>query len=243
MVIEGNPMLLLGNDFLATHAASIQLASDSADGSITLGAPSTVAPLEVNGSPSPDAPPIFRVSTSPIAMVPVSLTCAQVCPTSANPITTDFFRGPQAAENDNQLVSEPLFNTADEFAAKAPASCGSEYGFLRRLFFIDHIPRNSQANVIPSKACSIDEMTIGFQAGKHGVLKQRCHRYKRAGDGFQADALCLDGGYLLAFAFRGDKTVPVYNANFSTPLDVWTEAAGDPRAPCAWVQLPPRRKR
>ena len=127
MVIEGNPMLLLGNDFLATHAASIQLASDSADGSITLGAPSTVAPLEVSGSPSPDAPPIFRVSTSPIAVVPVSMTCAHVCPTSANPITTDFFRGPQATKNDNQLVTEPLFSTADEFAAKAPASCGSEY--------------------------------------------------------------------------------------------------------------------
>ena len=37
---------------------------------------------------------------------------------------------------------------------------------------------------------SIDEMTIGFQ-GKHG--DKRRITYKRAGDGFQCDALCENG--------------------------------------------------
>ena len=99
---------------------------------------------------------------------------------------------------------------------EAPSPGTAKWDVLHKVRpLIDHLLDNSQANVIASKACSIDEMTIGFQ-GHHGALKQRCHRYKRAGDGFQADALCLDGGYLLAFAFRGDNTIPVYNPSFST---------------------------
>eukprot|EP00967_Tisochrysis_lutea_P024665 scaffold28352_cov34-Tisochrysis_lutea.AAC.4 len=59
-MIEDNPMLLLGNDSLAlaTHAASIQLATDSADGYITLGAPSLRPPIglgEVRSSAQPSA--------------------------------------------------------------------------------------------------------------------------------------------------------------------------------------------
>jgi len=35
------------------------------------------------------------------------------------------------------------------------------------------------------KRVTIDEITVGFQ-GHHGQLKQRCGKFKRAGDGFQA---------------------------------------------------------
>ena len=61
---------------------------------------------------------------------------------------------------------------------------------------------------------SIDEITIGFQ-GHHSRLKMRCGKYKRAGDGFQADALVLEGGYVLFLVFRGDNTVPIFEKTFS----------------------------
>ena len=120
-------MLLLGNDFLASHAASIQLAADSAEGSITLDAPSAAARASEVNVPNDSTPRTFRVSTSPITAYHASATCALVSTPSTNPITTDFFRSAAAHETGASLVPEPLFNTADEFAAKAPASCGSEY--------------------------------------------------------------------------------------------------------------------
>ena len=70
------------------------------------------------------------------------------------------------------------------------------------------------ANVIPGKRVTIDEITIGFQ-GHQGALKQRCGKFKRAGDGFQADAIVLEGGYLLFMIFRGDNTTPAYAKSFS----------------------------
>eukprot|EP00327_Prymnesium_parvum_P029975 CAMPEP_0195581496 /NCGR_PEP_ID=MMETSP0814-20130614/20370_1 /TAXON_ID=97485 /ORGANISM="Prymnesium parvum, Strain Texoma1" /LENGTH=118 /DNA_ID=CAMNT_0040718857 /DNA_START=227 /DNA_END=580 /DNA_ORIENTATION=- len=47
-------------------------------------------------------------------------------------------------------------------------------------------------NVTAGRKFSIDEITIGFQ-GHHARLKLRCGKFKRAGDGFQADALVLEG--------------------------------------------------
>jgi hypothetical protein len=61
---------------------------------------------------------------------------------------------------------------------------------------------------------SIDEITIGFQ-GHHARLKLRCGKFKRAGDGFQADAIVLEGGYVLFLVFRGDNTTPVFEKEFS----------------------------
>ena len=69
-------------------------------------------------------------------------------------------------------------------------------------------------NVIPGKKVSIDEITIGFQ-GHHSKLKQRCGKYKRAGDGFQADAIVLEGGYLYFMVFRGDNTAPTWDKDMS----------------------------
>jgi hypothetical protein len=57
------------------------------------------------------------------------------------------------------------------------------------------------------KACAVDEITVHMDAPK-AQLKQNCHRYKRAGDGMQADALCKQHGYLLDFIWRGDPQVP-----------------------------------
>jgi len=72
---------------------------------------------------------------------------------------------------------------------------------------LDEFQRNAQRLVVPGKTCAMDEITIGFQ-GHHANLKQRCGKFKRAGDGFQADALVLRGGYVYAFVFRGDNTIP-----------------------------------
>lgn len=79
---------------------------------------------------------------------------------------------------------------------------------------LDHFLQNSVDNVQPGLNSSIDEITWGFQ-GRQADLKQRCGKFKRAGDGFQADALVLDGGYLLYCVFRGDNTAPVFEKSFS----------------------------
>ena len=56
------------------------------------------------------------------------------------------------------------------------------------------------------KKKSLDEQTLQFQ-GAHAELKQNCQRYKGT-DGLQADAVCLPGGPLKAFAFRGHTLLP-----------------------------------
>ena len=53
---------------------------------------------------------------------------------------------------------------------------------------LDHILTKCVANVKPGREASIDEITIGFQ-GHHARLKQRCGKFKRAGDGFQVSCL------------------------------------------------------
>ena len=72
------------------------------------------------------------------------------------------------------------------------------------------------ANVKGGRKASIDEITIGFQ-GHSARLKMQCGKFKRAGDGFQADAIVLEGGYLLSLVFRGDNTVPVFEKK-NSPL-------------------------
>lgn len=82
--------------------------------------------------------------------------------------------------------------------------------------FLDAYLKNCIKNVVAGRKFSIDEITIGFQ-GHHAKLKVklRCGKFKRAGDGFQADAIVLDGGYVLFLVFRGDNTTPIYEAKFS----------------------------
>jgi hypothetical protein len=60
----------------------------------------------------------------------------------------------------------------------------------------------------------LDEITIGFQ-GNSRELKQKCGHFKKEGDGLQADAIVCHGGPMLAFEFRGDTTVPIYDAAIS----------------------------
>mmetsp|Transcript_6103 Transcript_6103/g.18202 ORF Transcript_6103/g.18202 Transcript_6103/m.18202 type:complete len:311 (+) Transcript_6103:239-1171(+) len=54
--------------------------------------------------------------------------------------------------------------------------------------FLDEFMGNAMRLVTPGRSFAIAEMSIGFQ-GAHAKLKQRCGKAKRAGDGFQADAL------------------------------------------------------
>ena len=63
---------------------------------------------------------------------------------------------------------------------------------------LEEFLNNSIANVIPGKRVTIDEITIGFQ-GHHKHLKQRCGKFKRAGDGFQVWIHCM----LHGAAWRG----------------------------------------
>ena len=49
---------------------------------------------------------------------------------------------------------------------------------------------------------SADEETLAMQAAAADDLKQNFGKYKAAGDGLQADCVCLKGGGLRAFAFR-----------------------------------------
>ena len=80
--------------------------------------------------------------------------------------------------------------------------------------FLDAYLKACVENIVAGRKFSIDEITIGFQ-GHHARLKLRCGKFKRAGDGFQADAIVLEGGYVLFLVFRGDNTVPTYEKTFS----------------------------
>eukprot|EP00966_Prymnesium_polylepis_P045825 1060656-Prymnesium_polylepis.1 len=55
---------------------------------------------------------------------------------------------------------------------------------------------------------AVDEQTIGHQGGAPAGVKQKCGRYKAAGDGAQNDAICAPGGYMNSFLFRGDTRAP-----------------------------------
>ena len=79
---------------------------------------------------------------------------------------------------------------------------------------LDDFLRNCLKNVKGGRKASLDEITIGFQ-GHSARLKQRCGKFKNAGDGFQADAIVLEGGYILFLIFRGDNTTPTFCGKFS----------------------------
>jgi hypothetical protein len=61
---------------------------------------------------------------------------------------------------------------------------------------------------VGGKYKSVDEQTIGHQGGAPPGVKQKCGRFKAAGDGPQNDALCSWRGYVNTFCFRGDTTAP-----------------------------------
>jgi hypothetical protein len=79
---------------------------------------------------------------------------------------------------------------------------------------LDTFLENSVKYVTAGAVASIDEITIGFQ-GSMAALKQRCGKFKRAGDGFQADALVMAGGYIIGMVFRGDNTLPTFDKSLS----------------------------
>ena len=64
----------------------------------------------------------------------------------------------------------------------------------------------SQDMIKNGKVKSLDEITIIFQ-GAGADVKQKCARYKGS-DGLQTDAVCLDGGMLKGFCFRGHTLLP-----------------------------------
>ena len=51
-------------------------------------------------------------------------------------------------------------------------------------------------------------------AAKKAGLYQRCAKYKRAGNGYQAEALATEN-YLYSFYFRGDCTLPILDKGLS----------------------------
>ena len=71
---------------------------------------------------------------------------------------------------------------------------------------LDHLRKKFREGICLGENISLDEMTISFK-GKHQD-KLRIN-YKRAGDGFQCDAICEDG-YCFDFIFRNEHPSPKY---------------------------------
>lgn len=69
--------------------------------------------------------------------------------------------------------------------------------------------------IIVGRVVSVDEMDVGFQ-GNH-IDKQRIS-FKRKGDGFLTNALCLDGGYCYTFYFRNQPVPKKYLDKGYSPL-------------------------
>ena len=114
---------------------------------------------------------------------------------------------------DEWVAWKAFFHISDP--SGAPAFGAKDWDELYKVRpMLDEYLRNCIKNISGGRVCSIDEVTIGFQ-GHHARLKLRCGKFKRAGDGFQADAIVKEGGYVLFLIFRGDNTTPVYEKTMS----------------------------
>jgi hypothetical protein len=72
--------------------------------------------------------------------------------------------------------------------------------------FLDEYLKRCVANISDhGRRFSIDEITIGFQ-GHHARLKQRCGKFKRAGDGFQVRMCGRLAGALGSLPVRSDHS-------------------------------------
>jgi hypothetical protein len=162
LVIEGNPMLLLGNDFLAAHAANIELNCNGDEGTISLSS-DTCEGKETH----------FKASTGPrpeghatvAAALPSSGTADPATPVPlprAKPLNIDFSRDPREPFSCPLIGQEaeikPLFGSADEFAARAPVSSSSKY-----LLYADQplrIPGLSKAIFLVPAPCRIRDLSL-----------------------------------------------------------------------------------
>lgn len=95
-------------------------------------------------------------------------------------------KGHRAADlltRDEWLVWKAHFHISNpQQAPKFGTPAWDELHKVRPL--LEKILQRSLNNVAPGKKASLDEITIGFQ-GHHARLKQRCGKFKNAGDGFQ----------------------------------------------------------
>ena len=66
----------------------------------------------------------------------------------------------------------------------------------------------SKQHIKNGKKKSTDEETVAGQMAMADNLKANCAKYKAAGDGLQADVVCLPGGSLKGFAFRNHSLLP-----------------------------------
>ena len=102
-------------------------------------------------------------------------------------------KGHRAADlwaRDEWIQVKAHFHVSDP--ALAPKFGDAKFDELYKVRpLLDHFLTNCVANVKPGREASIDEITIGFQ-GHHARLKQRCGKFKRAGDGFQVSCLSTD---------------------------------------------------
>jgi hypothetical protein len=165
LVIEGNPMLLFGNDFLAAHAANIKLNCNGDEGTISLSSATCKGKeLQFNVSTGPRPESSATVATAvtsssapdPVGLVPLP---------RAKPLTIDFSRDPREPFSSplfgQEAEIEPLFGSADELAARAPVSSSSEY-----LLYADHplrIPGLSRATfLVPAPHALRDHSKCSF---------------------------------------------------------------------------------
>jgi hypothetical protein len=131
LVIEGNPMLLLGNDFLAAHAANIKLNCNGDEGTILLSS-ATCEGKETQFKDFTGPRPEDHATVA--AALPSSGTTDPATPVPlprAKSLNDDFSRDPREPFScpliGQDAEIEPLFGSADDFAARAPVSSSSEY--------------------------------------------------------------------------------------------------------------------
>lgn len=226
----------------------------------------------LNGlNPVPNQRMVHRCSFAIKGYCTQACPCVHACP--VHPSACPCFVVCRAGVRAGDLLSaarwremKAFFHVSDP--AKAPKKGTPEWDELHKIRpLLESFLNNCLSNITESeqvgtgaaaqihkhvragKRVSVDEITIGYQ-GHHGQLKQRCGKFKRAGDGFQvssptclqlrlssacyvrfstryytramtrtrgrqADAIVLDGGYILFLVFRGDNTAPTFNKNWS----------------------------
>jgi len=93
-------------------------------------------------------------------------------------------RGADLLRRDEWLAWKTFFHISHP--GQAPKRGTKDWDELHKVRpMLDEYLRACVENVSAGRRFSIDEITIGFQ-GHHARLKQRCGKFKRAGDGFQA---------------------------------------------------------
>ena len=118
-------------------------------------------------------------------------------------------RGAQLLNEERMKVLRKFHHPSNAFEKKAKGQPGYDnlHQVWPMLYSLQNMCRSKKL-IVNGKEKSADEETLGSQCAAADNLKQNSDRYKAAGDGLQADCVCLRGGSLKAFAFRNHSLLP-----------------------------------